>query len=228
MSVRLLGVPAYTVPSVTSQAVRFSASGNHYSRLTDGITSSVDLTVACWVKLVVNRATYSMAWASGGAAGRYTQFGTNGGGVRYSLSSTAGGGNTTNDFTVGTWYYIAFTLDKVGALDSMWLGTTTTLTNVSTIFTHPTGLNTADTMYIGTDSFSNWLNGSIACMRIWLAPLTQAQLEAEMVKRSAQRTANLWASYELNGLSTTDSSGNGRTLTQTGTPTVDTSGPPVT
>ena len=212
-----------------TNAVRFSASTMKYSRSASGLNTSTSITWCCWVKLAANRGTYSMVLASDNASANYVQLATRSDGVSYSLLSTSGGANSAYTFPVGTWVFIAATMDISGGNDYLYRAQApaTTLSN-DFIFTLPTGWNDANTFYIGNGGYGDWLNGSVAAVKIWTAALTQTELETEMTSYAPVRTANLWAAYKFDaGPQTTDDSGNGRTLTSAGTPTLDSSGPPI-
>jgi hypothetical protein len=178
-----------------------------------------------WVKMVTDRGFAIPIGQSNGGA-NYIQHGSNG--TRDIILSGASGGMTAGTkFTVGTWTFIAATINASGS-DTLWWAVAPA-TTLSSFTSTVGGLNDTSSFWISNDGFGSWWNGSVACVRVWSAILTQAQLEAELPKRSAQRATNLWASYELNGPSLVDSSGNSRTLTAgAGTPATDTSGPPVT
>jgi hypothetical protein len=209
-------------------AVRFTASTDKYTRVATGLGGGTDMTWACWVKIVVDANFYTAFLAVDNAGSNYIFMGTPADGTALQVDSNSGGLNTTVQATVGAWYYMAFTW-KSAAFDSIFIAaapatTLTEYTNFNSVGPLDTG-----TFFIATNGFGSPLNGSIAAVKLWTAALTKTELEAELPKYAAQRTANLWASYPFNaGPSTTDASGNGRTLTTGGTPVLDSSGPPIT
>lgn len=200
-----------------------------YSRATTGLINPQLWTMACWVKLAVDRDAFGCMVGSDNGGSSYNTMGVDGTGRqfgRYEEQSATFTGLPV--LTLGTWYYVVnqFVNPSINA-DLLFHGTTTTLTQVSAA--GHAGVASGNTLYIGNDGFTSWINGSFACVRIWTAVLTKTELEAEMVKVDPVRTSNLWAAYSFrNGPQTNDESGNSRTLTQTGTPTLDASGPPVT
>jgi hypothetical protein len=173
-------------------------------------------------------ASYAMVLASDDASSHYCQFGVSAGGVNFFLSN---GGTTAFNFTTGTWAFIAASIDRTGT--ECWLyyanAPATTLTR-EFFFAVPTShMLDTNTFSIGGDGFGDPWAGSIAAVKVWNAVLNQTELTAEAAKYAPVRTANLWGAYSFqSGPQTTDDSGNGRTLTATGTPTLDSSGPPIT
>jgi len=76
---------------------------------------------------------------------------------------------------------------------------------------------------IGLATWFDWAGGSpctLAQVRFWNTNLSDGELATEKQWTTAQKSANLWAEYRLvnSGSMTTDSSGNGRTLTSHGSP----------
>jgi hypothetical protein len=209
-------------------AVRFDASADKYTRSASGLNTSTSITWCCWVKFASDRNAYTMVLSSNDNVGTlYVELGAGGDGTSYALLSTSGGASSSFQFTPGTWTFIAATMDIVGANDYLYHAESpaTTLTG-DFIFTLPTGWADTNTLYIGSSFFGDWLDGSVAQVKIWTRALTQAQLEAEMYADSVVGGANLWAYYSFRaGPQTNDESGNGRTLTVGGTLATDTSGP---
>lgn len=228
----LPGVVAGGHRSAAVQAVRFDASGEKYSRSASGLGASA-FTRCCWVKLAADRNTYSMVLGCDNAGGNYNSLGMLANGTQPgNLRNIGDGGVTGVDFTVGTWYFLA-DWHPVGAnTTGGWYWQTegqSTLNAFSSSVNGTNDLADAWSFIIGNDGFNSWLNGSIAQVRAWAAVLTQAELLAEYHATSPVRTANLWAAYSFAaGPQTTDDSGNGRTLTAAGTPTLDSAGPTIT
>lgn len=219
------GVIASSRVSPAGGAVRFSASTMKYSRSATGLNMTTDITICCWVKIVVDRNAYSIPVGMHSSGSAYIQFGFNATGTTFVVGASTGGMASSLNLAVGTWEFLALTFN-VSANDVMWWGTAPSLSSFSGSIA---GFNDANTFYLSDDGFGDWFNGSVAAVKVWTAALTQTELEAEMLKYAPQRTSNLWAAYTFqNGPQTTDDSGNGRTLTQTGTPTLDAAGPPIT
>ncbi|MDR7559462.1 MAG: hypothetical protein QN141_13350, partial [Armatimonadota bacterium] len=88
----------------------------------------------------------------------------------------------------------------------------------------PVGWRLADSSFTG-----EWFNGRMACVKAWTAALTVAELEAERWYAMPVRRADLWYCNPMEGPAsafTQDYSGNGNTLTASGTLTLE-DGPPV-
>lgn len=219
-----------TVQSV--QAVRFSAYNQVYTRSATGLNASTAFTWCAWMKIVVDRNANTSMLSSDNAGANYHELWTGANGTAFGRGTTGGDSSVGIDFTVGTWYFIAST-KPTGSTGTIYWSTAPGDALIQTFTPGGTGAGLADanTFRVGGDGFgSNFLNGSIAAVKVWQAVLTKAELETEKPKYAAQRTANLWAAYSFRaGPQTTDDSGNARTLTAgAGTAVVDTSGPPIT
>lgn len=230
MTIHALAAPvSYYRAATTVQAVRFDASAEKYSRTATGL-GGVDHTVCCWVKLAADRNTNSIATSIDNASALYVMMGTTSSGTLMKLDCAAGGNNLV-DMTVGVWYFCSYVFPIAHLLNKQTFyalegAGSLTASTLATINTDPTD---ACTFIVGNNGFNNWLNGSIAQLRVWSAALTSTELLAEYHSTTPVRTSNLWAAYSFaSGPQTTDDSGNGRTLTATGTPTADTAGPNIT
>ncbi len=86
-----------------------------------------------------------------------------------------------------------------------------------------------ETIRIGDDPVAGeWLNGTVANVKLYGAALTQAEVEAEWGSWTAIRTANLIRHHTFQtAAETTDYSGNSNALTASGTPTFDSDNPPI-
>jgi hypothetical protein len=72
--------------------------------------------------------------------------------------------------------------------------------------------------YFGNDNYGDWLDGRITAGKIWLASLSQAEIQAEMGSYAAIRTTNLWSVVPMQvHTNLTDQSGLGHTPTAMGT-----------
>jgi Concanavalin A-like lectin/glucanases superfamily len=213
-------------------AVRISATGMRYSRSATGLGAS-DFTFACWVKLQVDRNAFGAIIAADNQPTDSQEFGVNASGTALGVFSS--GGDTfqtagTYDLVVGTWTFIARTFQTAvnGHIYKAVSGAGS-LTEATNQPNHTVAIADSWTFCIGADGSPNWVNASIAAVKVWSASLSSSELLTEMATYAPTRTSNLWAAYSFrNGPQTTDDSSNGRTLTQTGTPTLDASGPPIT
>lgn len=189
-------------------AVRFSASGQDYTRtLTAGTLTQISL--AMWLKVSVDRNTMTAFWSIGNSGAGYI-LGTPADGTTVTLI-----GDNPSIFsfsaTVGTWYYVAFSVNGVnGTYVRRSLGDASFTTG-----TFATG-NTSgpgDTLWLGTNPFAEWVNGCLAAVKMWLgATLTQAELEAEAWSQLPRRTTNLRCWYPFVRAETVDYSGQAQTL----------------
>lgn len=81
---------------------------------------------------------------------------------------------------------------------------------------------TWEEFFIGVDDWGGWQNCEVASVKIWSnVILSDADAQSERLYYNAQNeSGSIWAVYKLaNGALTTDSSGNGKTLSSAGTPT---------
>lgn len=231
MVAALLGPVASARTVTTLQSVRFDAGADKYSRSATGL-GATDLTMCCWVKIVVDRNALSVILAIDNAASLYTFLATTADGTSIRLDG-AGGAQGMVAATVGTWYFIGYThtnastATKVVYYAAQGAGSLT----AGAPFTNNVALTDACSFYIGGDGFgsTDFLNGSVAQVRVWSALLNSTEMNAEFHSRTPVRTSNLWAAYSFaSGPQTTDDSGNGRTLTAAGTLVADAAGPTIT
>lgn len=205
-----------------------TSSGKRYTRSASGLNlTSTSITWSAWAKMTT-AGSYAIVISSDDGSTHYCQFGVSSGGVNLFCSNFA---TTGFNFTVGVWTFIAVTIDRTLAECWIYYATApaTTLTREFAFGNPTTHLLDTNTFYIGADGFGDPWVGSLAAIKVWNAVLTQTELTAEAAKYAPVRTAGLWGAYKFNnGPQTTDDSGNGRTLTQVGAPTLDASGPPIT
>ncbi|MGA5764469.1 LamG-like jellyroll fold domain-containing protein [Nonomuraea bangladeshensis] len=212
-------------------SVRFSASGQNYTR-TLSLGAQSQWTVACWIRLAADRNAFTTAWSLDAGTGDYYLFqagtdGTTFGLYDESFNSSSPITGSTKALTVGTWYYIAISVNDAN-------GTMVSRAATDTAFTTTTWSGLGDTstsittLRIGESAFgSEWLNGNIAGFKFWSgATLTAEEMQSEAWTYTPQRTTNLRAWYPFTRAETTDYSGQGNTLSGgTGATTED--GPPI-
>ncbi|MFD8556615.1 hypothetical protein ACFV1N_04890 [Streptosporangium canum] len=190
-------------------AVRFSADGQDYTR-TISLGTISQFSLSCWVKISVDRDTYSTAWSLDGVDGYYA-LQTTFSGTSIVVMDNAEGSHGSRALTVGTWYYVGVALNGVnGTMVSRALGDTT-----FTVSTWSDGQPsfTATNLRLGDSPGNEWLNGALTGVKFWSGvALTQAELEAEAWTHMPQRTAGLRAWYPLTRAETADYSGNALTL----------------
>lgn len=209
-------------------AIRIDASGDDLRRST--ILPGVAAFTACgWAHVVADTGAgvyqalciledTAVAWN-----GLYWEGGTNGSAV---ISSAAGETNLASRPATGLPFFWAVTSTTPGAgslIGYLSAATTNTFTSAST-----TGSDvTPNRLTWGNDSALSWCSGRFSCLKVWDAVLTQAELEHEKWSIRPKRWANihLWCPARI-ATELFDLSGNGRTLTATGTLTTE-DGPPV-
>jgi hypothetical protein len=224
-----IGAVASGKTTLATGAVRFDAVGDKYSRSASGLGGTH--TMCCWAKIVVDRNAITCFIGQDDASTNYYYLSTTADGTSLRRDGTSGAAFPSGlNMTVGTWVYMATVNDTSAGGElfgykvagGSWVQATAANATV-------TGPNNANTFFIGNNGFNNFLNGSIAAVKVWDVALTDAELQAEAATYAAVKTSGLWANYQFrNGPQTTDDSGLGKTLTAAGTLTTDSSGPPIT
>ncbi|ARX81498.1 hypothetical protein SMD44_00896 [Streptomyces alboflavus] len=193
-------------------AVRFDADAEDYTQAL-ALGSQAAISASCWAKVSVDRNTFSTAVSldNGTSDAVFLQTATDGvtmGVYEEPLGNFAGTGRA---MTVGTWYWLAYSISGTsGTMYSRALSDTTVTTSALTGLqaTH----NIAN-LRLGESAWgTEWLNGAVCAVKIWTAALTQNELESEALLYRPQRIANLVGWYPLHRPETADYSGNGRTL----------------
>lgn len=125
--------------------------------------------------------------------------------------------------TVGTWYHVAVTIDSdtnptmIVYVNGAQAGSATQAYTL-----------TGTTMYVGSNRYGEWLNGSAAHVKLWSAVLTAAEVQQEMHTVVPARSDNLVGWYPLDThTDVSDWSGNGNNWTANGTLATE-DNPPVT
>lgn len=216
-------------------SVYFANSSSNYLSIASALgitgTNYARMTILMWVRLHAS-ATGTRDDQPGG--GRDGSVNTNSG-FWFSGNATAAsrrikiadGSNSNIDatqFDVDTWYCLAWR--KPGT--SYWNAPIGSRAVVGGAWTHHTGDNQGNMIpasfeigrgNIGGSGNKGWY-GYIAACRVWSTDLTNGELDSELAATSVApvKTANLRADWQFaNGAETTDSSGNGYTLTSNGT-----------
>lgn len=199
-----------------------------YSVRSASVPSTTSFTVMMWCYDITHAANnfYDMMFTRRG--GSNVQFALEKISGNYKLvlsddSTDRGVGSTT--VSLNTWFHAAWVSGGTSA-NYGYLNGVAEFSNVAagTIGTTSILLGQYDT----ASGNMNW-NGRLACVKIWEAQLTAAEVLQEMYTVIPQRMTNLWAWYPMLPGATErllDYSGNGRDLTAGGTLT-DEDGPPV-
>lgn len=206
-------------------AVRFDADGEDFTR-TVSLGTVSQFSVIAWVKISVDRNTNQTVWALDNGNADYISVATNTDGTSMKFFTESNGSGNAQNFTVGTWYAVACSVNGVNG--SMWTRAITDAAWTAITWTNGTANTTGTTLRIGEHPGTGlWLNGAIAAFKAWNGvTFTQADFDNEVWSYRPRRTTNLIAWYPFLVTETADYSGNGNTLSGgTGTTTED--GPPI-
>lgn len=195
-------------------AVRFDADGESYTRST-GLGSVTVFSFACWVKLAVDRAatTVILQIDSGIGTSRLRLNAWNGSALTFQTDSGGWFGTIGHSLVVGQWTFVGLsaTANPGQARTAVRAAGSTTFAGGS-----PTQANVAfnaATLRIGDgQAASEWLNGSVAAVKVWDQALTMEELQNESWTYQPRRTAGLRGWYPLLAPSTVDYSGLAQTL----------------
>jgi hypothetical protein len=202
-------------------AVRFNSSLDYY-RTTLGLGPQTAYSFCCWVKISSDRNTWVTALnLHGGASSNSATFESSSNGTTWEFLTDNGGDLPLIEGTVGTWVFLAAAVN--GSSVNTYAKT------LGGSITNP-GSATQSELDVDAEEFwlgewpdgGQWLNGCLTGVKLWLgAALTQAEFDTESTQLMPVRTANLTAAYPLEVAETTDHSGNGHTLSSSGTPTTE-------
>jgi hypothetical protein len=222
-------------------AVRFTASGQQYTRTTGSFHGNLAFTVTLWAILDADRNTSFAIWGQRLSTGNAYGY----------LYNETGDGTTMDwevykldqgltkltgpNMAVGTPYFLAFGCGPAGA-SGVFLryaaAGAAALTSVTGAHSHTS--TTYEQAMLGNNQFdtaNGWMDGRVAAVKEWSAVLSLAEIEAERWTMTPRRLANLAAWFPLlqGGAvaeAQNDRSGNGRHWTAgTGSTTED--GPPI-
>lgn len=206
-------------------AVRVNNGGTHNFYRSASVPSGPNLTLSGWVYVHSLPGAGATLFGGDNTSDRWClcSFHSNDQ-VYFDWAGTNGGSfDLASGWTpsTGTWYYLAIVHDSSGnmRLFRCALGETT-LTEANTLGTGGTNGTALSSIFVGTDGWDEPVAANIAFHRIWDGTaLSKTQLEAELQSTTPVVTTNLWADYRFaSGALTTDSSGNSRSLTATGSP----------
>lgn len=174
--------------------------------------SSAEWTVLGWAKLTadVNRYTTIFDVSASTGTNAYMQFSTNDGGTLLGIHMSSSGLDSIN-MTPGQWYRVG--VRRSTTQFTLTVGTATGALSHGTLAVP--GAYSPTTLRIGKSVWSGepW-NGPLAGHKVYTAVLSDGEMETEFTRPEAIRTADLWATYNLDAPpGTADTSGNGRTLT---------------
>jgi hypothetical protein len=153
----------------------------------------------------------------------YDWIGIFGGAIYGYQDGGAGSFQQTSSLGTGaddTWYFFGIRRTSTTNLD-FFVGNEDTAAALAGTLTDSVAARPAATVFdIGQSLHFSGSNssGRAAFVRVWTDSLSDSEIEAERTATTAQRTANLWASWPLQGASDlADASGNSRDLSAIGT-----------
>lgn len=204
-------------------AVLFDATADMYSRTT-GLPPITTFSILGWAFLAVDRNATTVLFYFGttGGTGHAVRTATDGTTLNlFNGSATTAGAA----LSLSTWYHLALTVAGTGASQCIAY-----LNGVANITGAGNASVTAQTLRLGNDVTSQFLNGRLAAVKVYDVALGASDVQQEMTTFMPIRTANLNSWYPMIDSSTsgcgTDFSGQGRTLTVGGTLTI-ADGPPI-
>lgn len=183
--------------------------------------ASPEWTVLGWAKLTadVNRYTTIFDVSASTGTNAYMQFSTNDGGSLLGIHMSSSGLDSIN-LTPGQWYRVA--IRRSATQFTLTVGQATGALSHGTLAVP--GAYAPTTLRIGKSVWSGepW-NGPLSGFKVHTVVLSDTEVETEFTRPEAIRTADLWATYQLDAPpGTADTSGNGRTLTAGSAPVTDT------
>ncbi len=129
----------------------------------------------------------------------------------YSPSNSSG--ISGSEIALSTYIFVCGTVGAAGAAQIFYgttPGTVSKATGTVAVSGTPDGLTVFSR---APGDGSEWLDGTIAHMRIYEAVLSDAEVAAESASATPVRTSNLWACWPFASASLSDTSGNARNLT---------------
>lgn len=209
-------------------AIRFDNDLEYYQRTT-GLPAFTAVTICGWVKLSIDKNNYASPFSlDDGDTSDYLTLYTDPDGTSLNVQGQHSGGFTDaalRSLTVGGWYFLAIKCDGSTVTGYAIAAGETAVTKASVTTSIPFG--TTNRLWFGSNVWAEGWNGLIAAVKVYDAVLTDNEVMAEMNQYLPVRTANLNSFYPfLTKEDAGDYSGNGRTLTLTGT-VANEDGPPI-
>ena len=209
-------------------AIRFDNTTDYLSRTTS-LPPIASFTIMSWAQLSVDKNDYVGFFSFGeSSGGRFFEIGTFTDGVSFHLYN--GSVETSGSaLTVGVWYHCSLVVSGTGVGAS--IARIATLTGVlQTLTLDGNAAMAAQELIFGSGNSANlidFMNGRLAAVKIYNAPLTLPEILTEMPFYLPQRQAHLNASYPLlTHVENQDISQQGQLLTINGTLTTE-DGPPI-
>lgn len=228
-----------------TQSLDLEAGSSQYASIADASQTGLDitgaLTVEGWfnVESTPGAGVYYTLIAKGGISVtisnstlQYDLIYRNDGDIAIQFFVRGAGVNAFANYTVtlntGQWYHIAGTYEPSTAvrlyLDGVEVGTPDTSGVPASL------VNTARPFGVGGDfaqaTVMNFFDGKTSLVRVWNVLRTEAQIAANMCNVFGTTTTNMQGEWSFNNVYT-DASGNGNTLTSSGSPVFATDVPSV-
>lgn len=196
-------------------AVRINASGE-YLRRTANLPTSTSWTMSGWVKMT-HRVSQWQFWGMENALTNATGYQVMGWDAQTNVLAITRNGSDGLEFASSpadeTWLYFAITCAGTSAGD--WWGYWKYQADESFVSVSGSGVSfTPAVIWLGNDSYDEWLNAAYAHVRVWDAALSSVELLAEAASITPVRTSGLLMDWRLpSAADLSDSSGNGYDLT---------------
>jgi hypothetical protein len=212
------GATGPRVPGRIGNALKLSGA-TEYVTLPAGIVSGLNnFTIAAWVNPAAT-STWSRVFDFGNNTTTNMFLTVNAGsGPRFAITTSGSGAeqrlSATSQLPLNTWSHIAVTLS--GNTGTLYVNGTSVATNGSMTI-HPTNLGSTTNNWIGRSQYADpYLNATVDDFHIYNSALSQAQIQT--LAGGTQGAGNVVAYRfdEASGATATDSSGNGRNGTITG------------
>ena len=160
--------------------------------------SGATFTMLAWVRLEVDRNTYScvLSYESVGV-GQYNQLATDTDGTSLVLFDYLGLSLAVGTLAPNTWHKVGFSVS--GTTARAWFGTQGT-PGVTAVTGTIASVASPDYQGIGSSAFNEWFNGRLSGARVWNAALSDAEVAAEFTSATAVRTSNLLGAWLQPGI----------------------------
>lgn len=210
-------------------AVRFDNTNEFYTR-NQALGVVTTWSVTCWVKMAVDRGnTATVVWQIDASAGsnRLRINAWNGHDLTFQTDSGGWFANVGHTLVVGEWTFIGFSGTSNPGEARVAVRTAGNTTYVGGTSAQANVTFNANILRIGCgSSTSEFINGSMAAVKVWDVAMSETELQQESWTYLPQRTANLRAFYPFLKPDLNDASGNGQTLSGGSNTALD-DGPPI-
>ena len=201
-------------------AVRLDASGEGLSR-TSSPPSTAGFTVCGWASLTTDRNNYQILSSIDNGSTQYAEIGTDSDGTTLYIFNHGAIGASLGPLTLNTPFFWAQTVNGAGSGNHVGYGRAVGANTLTSTSQSGVAAITSQTFWVGRDGFdagAYYFDGRIWNVKVWDRVLTAAELLVESFYSNVKFPASLHLHWRLPGSNnTTDSSGNGRNATVSGT-----------